>query len=372
MPNELSNIALQVQQIDFQSIISSFSPYIIILISANAGNMIGEHYRLCKEYKPKNIKKVVLPPELTKEYREVDYERIVSSKFKEAVKKFTEVLTSNFALEDLALFFNNINELKIKTKNFNIVDLLCNKLIAGVYNVKNNSIIMDENYLSSIYHELFHMASSTTKDGIFYTGFKQSSFKIGFTNIGMGINEGYTELLSQRYFIEDSDPSPNYDYSVHIAKKLEILVGKEKMKKYYLNANLPGLINELKKYSSEKDISEFITGTDFLYNHLDNKKIGFIKKNLIEKSLRNVNSFLYKSYVKKLKIQLELGEITYEEFLEQVIEYVKTIGTSICIGKNKYTYLDENEVKNYISEVLKNPLVIVDEEDIDDDKSSTR
>ena len=42
--------------------------------------------------------------------------------------------------------------------------------IIGTYDAQKNLILVDkDNYISSIYHELFHMSSSTYKNGIIYS-----------------------------------------------------------------------------------------------------------------------------------------------------------------------------------------------------------
>ena len=107
-------------------------------------------------------------------------------------------------------------------------------------------------------------------DGMIFCGFAQG-YK-GKKIIATGINEGYTQLLAERYFGESKDILKAYSCEKSIAEKLEMIVGKEKMQSLYLNANLYGLIQELKQYEDENTIMQFISDVDFLNMHLKRKK----------------------------------------------------------------------------------------------------
>ena len=74
----------------------------------------------------------------------------------------------------------------------------------------------------NIYHELFHMASSKFINKFkIYCGFRQN-------NIGRAINEGYTELLTYRYFSLDNSSSYTYEYLKIIVENLENIQMKNK------------------------------------------------------------------------------------------------------------------------------------------------
>ena len=62
---ELTDILIQLEQIDYISIISMLSP----IISYYTTSKVIDGYKLHKDFKPKNISRVSLPPELTQEYR---------------------------------------------------------------------------------------------------------------------------------------------------------------------------------------------------------------------------------------------------------------------------------------------------------------
>ena len=115
------------------------------------------------------------------------------------------------------------------------------------------------------------MSSSFYRGEIEYSGFHQFSLKSGLFNLGEGINKGYTELLRHRYFITENDGFESYTYEIDTADKIEKITGKEKMESLYLNADLPGLIQELKQFSSEEAIIKFISDVDFIFKNFDEK-----------------------------------------------------------------------------------------------------
>ena len=271
---EVNDIIIKVQQIDWKIILGVLSPIISYYITKKGVKNCILH----KEYKPKDIKSIVLPPELLPKYSDIDEEKILAQRFGESVLRFAKFMVDKFPPENLINFYNNINELMVSQKSG-----FKREEIIGQYDSGENKIeISDE---SSIYHELFHMASTISKSNVIYTGFNQEIFKPKRISLGNGINEGYTQLLTKRYF-ENVAFKDSYSYLVLVASTLERVVGQEKTEKLYLNADLFGLINELKSYASEEEIMNFIAATDFFRNHFNNKKKLNDAKDMIVKSLK--------------------------------------------------------------------------------------
>ena len=342
----VQDFLLEIEQIDYNVVLETLKPFIIYYVSSRAIRT----YNLHREHKPKAIKKVSIPPELKIEYSDFDINNIVNEKYKESLIKFSKVMIENFSKEDLINFYNNINTLKTKHSTFKIINFILKRNFVGTYDSKKNEIVVDENgFSTSIDHELLHMASSVYKDGIRYSGFHQASFKAGLSSIGKGLNEGYTELLKRRYFGHDEDDecADSYEYEVKVADKLEQIVSKEKMESLYLKANLLGLIEELKQYTNdESEIMKFISDTDFILRHLDNKKLEISEKKLITNSLKDVNSFLIRTYSKKLLLQCEQNKITDEELSIKLVEYVSSLPQALKIKKNIYQLLSEEELRD--------------------------
>lgn len=132
---------------------------------------------------------------------------------------------------------------------------------------------------------------SIQKKGVF-SGFSQSYFdkdtnkKISF---GSGINEGYTEYLTKRYFARYIQNS-NYKDLVSFVREIEKIIGYEKMEKLYFHADLKGLILELSKYISEEEIMKFINNVDFYNKHKFDKNA----RKLLEVTLKEIDEFLNK------------------------------------------------------------------------------
>lgn len=352
---------IELQPSDYFNLLTAFSP----LIVSYTTKKVLESYTLHREYKPKNIKQVKLPPELTKEYNEIDINNKASQKFSESLKHFVEVMTKNFPDHDLTNLYNNINTLAISDKKNIIQKIIQKREVVGVYETKKNKIIVYENSKpTTIFHELLHMASSTHKDDIIYSGFRQASIKLNGTSIGRGINEGYTELLCSRYFHKDEELSYSYIYETFVAEKLEQIVGQEKMMSLYLNANLLGLINELKHYTTEEDIMKFISSTDFIIKHLGDKKLKLFEKNMITNSLQNINKFIIETYIKKLSLEYQQHKITYEQMIQDEVEFISSIPSALKIGKRLYQTMSSAELAKYVTLMLDKAELIEPSEEI--------
>lgn len=353
----VQDFLIQIQQIDYDSIITILNPIIIYYINSK----VIYNYNLHRDYKPKNIRKVSLPPELTQEYSNIDIERFASQQFGSAIIHFAKVMIDKFPSGDLINFYNNLNELKINHKKFGFENLVLRFNTLATYDPKKNEIRVDkDDYTSAIYHELFHMASSTYNNGIFYVGFRQYSLKPSVVDLGIGINEGYTQLLTKRYFGDIEDAIDGYVYEVHIVDKLEKIIGQEKMESLYLNANLHGLLTELKKYASEDEITKFVSGVDFLSEHLKDKKLLPFEKGMITNSLKNVNEFLSRAYTKKLKNQLDAGLLNVDELNEQLATYISSLGTGVKAGKHSYEFLTIESWQENLIAILEAPELTVD------------
>lgn len=345
----VQDFLIQLEQINYLEILEALRPLIIYYVTNRAINT----YTLHREYRPKNIRKVNVPPELKFEYSNLDINIMANTKFGESLRKFAEVMIENFSREDLINFYNNINTLKTSHSTFKLQNFILRGSTAGTYDAKKNKITVDENdFSTTIYHELLHMASSTYKDGIRYSGFHQASLKTGIASLGKGLNEGYTELLSRRYFIEENNVTNSYEYEVVIADRLEKIIGKEKMESLYLNANLPGLIQELKQYSNEEEIMQFISSTDFVLGHLDDKKLKLFEKGMITNSLKNINKFLIKVYSKKLLQQYQQDSITNEQLTTQLAEYISSLTSKLRTGKRVYEILSDEDLMESFESVF--------------------
>lgn len=203
-------------------------------------------------------------------YTSSDIEKLSNNKFYNYIVEFTDFLEFNFSEELLQNYYKNISKAKVDdSKLFNKLEMKVNSHSATYSSFENKIVLRQE---SSIYHELFHLASTYNED---FVGFYQN-------NMGLAINEGYTELMAHRYF--PNRRGIGYYDQVEIVKVLDKLIGQKKMEELYLTNNLKGLIEELNKYASLEDIQKFITNSDYILmvKYSTNNKI--VRKLLSDKS----------------------------------------------------------------------------------------
>ena len=281
-----------------------------------------------KLYNQKGLLKLTRP-ELKQKYDDIEINKISNAEFKKTVLEFTKVLLTHFPDEALTNFYNNINELSIKNnKSISAIG------IRGSYNgIKNSIAIADK---TSIYHELFHMASRSynKEDKLMYVGFCQQGTDTKRTlvgKLGSGLNEGYTEVLTHRYFGDNHELCSSYPFETSIAKKLEIIIGEDKMTLLYLKGDMLGIVGELKHYASEEEIMKFITRLDLIYNFNP-----MYKSILIRESIFDTYEFLLKAYAVKIKKFYDKGIINIDGFNFLSIEYLKLFDNYVVAHSKGY------------------------------------
>lgn len=227
-------------------------------------------------------------------YKKVSKTKICDEGIQNRINIFYDVLNKEVPNFDLSFFGNNILDLTFKTKE------KIKGTTVGFYDASDNKMHMQENYLNIIYHELFHLASSNERNGIVYSGFKQ--FNREKRNIGVGLNEGYTDLLSYRYFSKynyNFSNCYNYKICVYYSRLLETIVGRDKMQQLYSKGDLKGLINELELYSNKSEILDFIKNLDLIFLYFYNKNIKTDTFNYLQNSFEDCSLFLIKCYCNK-------------------------------------------------------------------------
>ena len=265
----------------------------------------------------------------------------VTLKYEEKIEAFRHTLKENMPYVDLSYFDRNLSDLVITEKRIS-------DNITGRYNVGLNIIeLLNEDSGDSITHELLHLSSAFYNNNMRFCGFRQSDDEI---DIGRGLNEGYTSLLDDRYFLEDC--SKIYYLLMIISSCIEEIVGKENMEKMYFDANLYGLIEELKKFVDEDAVYDLIKNIDFLYykftvNHIPSEE----ETKYIESTCGKISAILLKCYfVKLLKTSKEIP-MTNEEFNELLKRYTNKLAVNICINDARVNFLTQ-EIYDYVSEEM--------------------
>jgi len=346
----LSDIVILSEQIDYSLLLNIIKPIIIYYI-VNKG---FKKYKLHREFNAKTITPINLTPEIIKKYSEIDKEKLLQQKFGDSIINFATTIIDKIPNVDLKLLYNNLNSLTTSTKNYNLDNLIFRTRTEAEYVARENSIkLIENNYNLTIDHELFH-ASSTfyrKEDGMIFSGFNQI---LGIKNIGNGINEGYTQLLTERYFGENKDILPAYKYEKLIAEKLEMIIGKEKMEQLYFSANLYGLVQELAQYEDENTVLNFINDLDFLSEQLPENHFLQSEKNMLNSRLKRVYQFLLSCYIKKIKTDIDNNELSEEKLNNNISAFLQSMGTTIRIGKTRYIFMSEGEILNIIKNTCEN------------------
>ena len=270
---------------------------------------------------------------------------IPENDFKSYLANFVKTLQDNFDAEDLSILFNNISSLELKVLKNDLIYKIFDSDMAAYYDESKNRIIFrKEKYIeNSIYHELFHMASIINIKENQYCGFSQKIEK-NLNSFGVGFNEGYTDLLSNRYF----DKTIMYHIEAEIAKQVENVVGRKIMEKLYLKADLKSLISELSKYSSLEEINDFINNVDMIcLNKYINKN-----KTLMNLTANKILGFLYNIFINRFKEKIKMEEKCNNQPVKRLIE-LQLEYLIFLFEDYGLKCWDSNEIKNLNQEKIK-------------------
>ena len=289
------------------------------------------------------------------------------------------MLKQNFPNYVLDNFYHNLESLDVK---YNRLLFLLGK--GGTYNPIANNITIGKDF--SIFHELFHMASTKSISNIIVSGFERINIylkiingakKLIYKQLGHVIDEGYTEIMTHRYFDVKTN---SYTFNQFLAQKIEEIVGREDMEKAYLadgatllpkllaNYNngetlFPGFLegNRLQSYYS---ISKFIEDTDGVLLIL--AYAGKFTFNFFDvKSMQRIIKMLVYLYANKLEMELSEGIIDIEEYATKLKKYFedfyKIPGYPLELGGKpfikKYKQEEYNEIylakmNEYVNELI--------------------
>lgn len=320
-------------------------------------NSFLSEFNLVKD-NPNEIEFISWPPQVVSRYDDINYDAIATSSFYKEIKEFINILINNFPKENLKMFYNNINELKINSNSISYnrkIQSLKNLLLcmrhddytAATYNSAKNKIKLSKNDIKPLPHELFHMASSYNdyEKGIIFSGFKQQETRHGRC-IGRGVNEGYTECMVLNYFGDDYiSYSRCYSLLRNIMEEIQNIIGKETIESLYLTADLDELVKEIAKYDNYDNARDFVSAMDFLY-HCSNSKFVKSKKNkkLYVNNLEFIHKLLLRMNIKKIKGKYENGDFSKEELVKELQNSFIPI---ITIYLNNESFESEIEFDDY-------------------------
>ncbi len=286
---------------------------------------VGYYLKLIKRYYTKKFKEIKQIPKVEK----IKSVEIKDEKVKEFVKK-----SINIKYFNQSFFYNNLKTLKIKrSKNLKMLNIYVNQ-----YTPVDNAIyITDEN---ALFHELNHVSSSYY-DGDDYSGLSQNEF-------GTGLNEGYTELLMERYY----QFTDSYCVEKRIAINLEKIIGREKSEECYYTANLYDFIEELKQYDTEENILKFINYVDIMSSLIDNSILNKVYYHILVNSMKKINLYLLKWYTLKQKRLLENKLISNKQCYNNIQKYSKKLVSLKNVESVKYRVLDKKLINKEVEKIL--------------------
>lgn len=215
------------------------------------------------------------PPILNKQKITTDINELnIGKEYKPYIKRFINKTSIDF---------------NFRYPNEKLVTLKIKKHSNSDYLIRKNKIRLKKK--KDIYHELFHVFTLYKMDSNhIFSGFNQYGLLYDIAN---SFDEGYTDLLSERYF----DDEILYMIEANIVSKVELMLGKEKMRSMYTANDLMGLIKFLSKHSSKQEAIGFITMMDKLDNYDYESKEAINLMNILSNYLVNVYlNFLAENY----------------------------------------------------------------------------
>lgn len=239
------------------------------------------------------------------------------------------------------MFYSNINTLKMKLFSEKEKQEIKKMNCRGAYNTKNSELkFLNFDFEDYIDHELLHASTSVfdKKNKTAYCGFH---LKNDTVDIGVGINEGYTQVINVRYFNKNSS---GYLFERVAVNIIEEFLGESEMLKLYSSYNLDGLISELSKYFYKDKVVKFIEDLDIACNSHKNNNVSPIE---LKASLIRIQNFL----CAVLEKNLDRAKIPYRQIMVNIekfkYNYVKLVEAYLKFDINNVSLNENNlEFKN--------------------------
>ena len=341
--------------------IISFLPLVFIYY---VGTISKNIYKLHKNFKVDPNFKIQLSPELKK--ININKQKLKKEYTNKTLTKFYNKIEESFPNDFLTLYYNNKNNLKL-LESTTLMTIMQSVIpgVLGFYGGKLNIICLFGRKVAKRlperipYHELFHMSSCfyDRDKKIILCGFAQHNKS---KKIGISLNEGYTEVMTMRYFNNSDDKqkiSYPYELSRNISLLIEKIIGQENMEKLYMTANLNCLVEKLSIYDTKENAIGFIQNTDYIHeyniksNYFSNLYHNvFAPEFMIKEKLKSIQMYLISCYINKIKIEFNESKITKEEFKKKYINYIEYLIKSFYIKGENLNQIDSNEILDFINQ----------------------
>ena len=237
-------------------------------------------------------------------------EYIDNSEFPEEFKEIIKTFVKNVDQENLRLCIRNLNTIKLNKKSIikdfkdYLNSFLSSLIVAGKYYPQENSIDIYFPSKQVLSHEFIHMCTNNKTNCGFNldTRFNEE--------IGLGLNEGYTELLNQRIF---KYKHCAYSKNVGIVKLLETFFDNPKdLENAFFHNDLDTVILQFCKYGTKEEffnllenLDNFTTGTIPLKDFTQYHKLQFELYEIIKRSndpikIQNFENILFQNPLNKI------------------------------------------------------------------------
>ena len=291
-----------------------------------------------------------------------------AKKYEHIIDGFKEVIDYKLSHCNNSAFYNNIEELSVRTidKNTPPINLPSTHYDSDYTQITLNELeyqskdITEEEYQRNIENaftnELIHLATSYTRGVLTSTGFQQTI--PGVQMVGMGLNEGYTELINRRYFQQKLPENASEQINVYeeqqiFAYGIEKLIGRKTMEKLFFDADLEGLVTEMSKYADINVVLDIIKKIDEF--HISKEQI---TKEQLSAEIKTTLANLIQKRIDKTYHEGRIRQDQYESLSLENALYL--YGQEIIKQKNNlYFYGDITSEHGYemtkeVYEVLKN------------------
>ncbi|HBA37882.1 MAG TPA: hypothetical protein DCY94_04085 [Firmicutes bacterium] len=157
-----------------------------------------------------------------------------------------------------------------------------------------------DNFRESLLRELLRLASTKRLDEDIAEGFERSKIDRPKVRIGMGLNEGYKDVLLERYFKVE----PKYPSLCDLAKLVEDLVGQRLMEEQFFEGDLYNFVRALNGKTWISFGEEYLKQFDVIYRGLCGSRIA---KSIAERTYRELVFNLSKQVMLKAR-DIYLGD----------------------------------------------------------------
>lgn len=250
---------------------------------------------------------------LTESHRSLILERLSNLDF---IKKHNDSygikiseFVKNLSLEELVCLYNNVIKREFAIKFAPILSFINGRF--GYYDFKTNNITY---YLSTdaVMHEFIHLASSNIKktNNITYksSGFARIIESDSTNYFGIGLTEGYADLLTLRLLNKKSDFASAYSDLVKITKIIELFFkDKDELRKMFFRNDINAFLEHMSSYVGKKSAIKLVAAMDIVRDReKDYKKSE--KKDITNMLIEDLSTILI-STVKDKSVLLELKDI---------------------------------------------------------------